>query len=416
MRENLISSNKYTTILSILVLSLFIHIRFIGPLSIIIRPFDLLTLFIFFYVLFTKNKEDEHEPSLGFYYLLAFFIIHFSSALTVSAENFFKEFTQVIILILFTFILSNFKTKINYKKTIINLLLGSIFIMLFSIFWHLFKGYWVGWKQLADSRIIFTIISFLIFAYLNISGEKEKINTTFFMIIFFVLVLMSGERKALLIFFFLFAMHYSQGKILKIALISIGGYILLYLLSDFLDNIYLKDKIDSLIRILDTGNVQYYLDTGDLKEKDTFSNVQRAFTFSISKDYFLANPFFGVGTNNYISLVKDQHYYLPTFFTGGIHNEFQRVLIENGLLGLFFYLFIWYKSWRRTKNVVIQAKKKGLMSDLQYKFCTYSIYLACIMYVGMEASSLRSFIILIFISLLPDYLKYHLSLETKKKI
>jgi len=288
--------------------------------------------------------------------------------------------------------------------------------MLFSIFWHLFKGYWVGWKQLADSRIIFTIISFLIFAYLNISGEKEKNKTSFFLIIFFVLMLMSGERKALLIFFFLFVMHYSQGKILKIALISIGGYILLYLLSDFLDNVYLKNKIDTLIGILDTGNVQHYLDTGELKEKDAFSNVQRAFTFSISKDYFLANPFLGVGTNNFINLMKDQYYYLPKFFIGGIHNEFQRVLIENGLLGLFFYLFIWYKSWRRTKNVVIQAKKKGLMSDLQYKFCTYSIYLACIMYVGMEASSLRSFIILIFISLLPEYLKYHLSLETKKKI
>ena len=111
--------------------------------------------------------------------------------------------------------------------------------------------------------------------------------------------------------------------------------------------------------------------------------------------------------------MKEQYYYFPKFFLGGIHNEFQRVLVENGLVGLFFYLFIWYKSWTRTKNITIKAKKIGLMSDLQYKFCTYSIYFACIMYVGSEASSLRSFIILIFISLLPDYLKYHLSLEKK---
>ena len=78
-------------------------------------------------------------------------------------------------------------------------------------------------------------------------------------------------------------MHYSQGKILKISLISIGAYILLYLLSDFLENPYLKIKIDSLIGILDTGNFQYYLDTGELATKDTYSNVQRVFAFSISK-------------------------------------------------------------------------------------------------------------------------------------
>ena len=211
-------------------------------------------------------------------------------------------------------------------------------------------------------------------------------------------------------------MHYSQGKILKIALISIGGYILLYLLSGFLENPYLKIKIDSLLGILDTGNFQHYFDTGELQAKDTYSNVQRIFAFSISKVYFIENPIFGVGTSNFVNLIQDQYYYLPKFLKGGIHNEFQRVLVENGLVGLFFYLFIWYKSWTRTKNITIKAKKIGLMNDLQYKFCTYSIYFSCIAYVGMEASSLRSFIILIFISLLPDGLNYHLSLKTKEKI
>ena len=33
----------------------------------------------------------------------------------------------------------------------------------------------------------------------------------------------------------------------------------------------------------------------------------------------------------------------------GIHGEFQRVTVENGIVGLFLYLFIWYKSWVRTR-------------------------------------------------------------------
>ncbi len=61
-------------------------------------------------------------------------------------------------------------------------------------------------------------------------------------------------------------------------------------------------------------------------------------------------------------------------------------------------------------------QKNGLINNSQFKFCIYSIYFACIFYVGSEATSLRSFIILIFISLLPDYLNYHLSLKAKEKI
>ena len=401
MKENILVRNKHSTILSILILSLFIQIRF-EISTFIIRPFDLLTILIFFYINISQNKMAENKLSPGFYYLLPFFFIHFSSALVVSNLNFLKEFLQVIIFTVFAFILSNFINKIDYKKIITSLLQGAICIMIFSILWHLYNGYLVGWKQLPDTRIIFTVVSILIFAFLSIN-EKKVQNVIFFLIVFFVLTLISGERKALVIFFFLFTMHYAQGKILRIFIISILGYFILSLLGDYLDNPYLK------------GNFQFYLDTGTLSEKDTYSNIQRVFAFSISKIYFLENPFLGIGTNNFINLIKDQYYNLPKFFLAGIHNEFQRVLVENGLTGLFFYLLIWFKSWSRTKNITFEAQKYGLMNSIQYRFCTYSFYLTCILYVGTEASSLRSFIILIVISLLPDYLRYHLKLEEKNK-
>ena len=146
MKENLANTKKYTAILTILVLSLFIHVRYTTPL-LIIRPFDLLTVLIFFYAYASHNKGAEQKLSLGFFYLFPFFFIHFSSALTVGVAIFIKEFFQVIIFSAFAFILSHFITRINYKELIINLLLGSIFIMLFSIFWHLINGYLIGWKQ-----------------------------------------------------------------------------------------------------------------------------------------------------------------------------------------------------------------------------------------------------------------------------
>lgn len=222
---------------------------------------------------------------------------------------------------------------------------------------------------------------------------------------------MSGERKALIIFIFLLIMHYSQGKFLKFFFLSILTYLLLLLLSNYMENPYLKTKIDTLTNFLNTGNFDYFIDTGEVALKDSYSNVQRAFALSTSKVYFLENPFFGIGTNNFINFLNYDYHYLPEItkkgLLAGIHNEFQRVVVENGLLGLFFYLLIWFKSWTRTKNITLSALKYQLINNTQYRFCTYSLYLTCFIYVGTEASSLRSFIILIFISLLPDFFKYH---------
>ena len=113
MKENIVITNKHTTILSILVLSLFLQVRYTTPL-LIIRLFDILTLLIFFYAYTSQNKEAEQKLSLGFFYLFPFFIIHFTFALRVSAANFFREFLQVMIFIAFAYILSHFKTRIDY--------------------------------------------------------------------------------------------------------------------------------------------------------------------------------------------------------------------------------------------------------------------------------------------------------------
>ena len=59
MKENILTNSKYTTILSILVLSLFIQIRF-EVFTFIVRPFDLFTVFIFFYT-FSIQKEITRQ-------------------------------------------------------------------------------------------------------------------------------------------------------------------------------------------------------------------------------------------------------------------------------------------------------------------------------------------------------------------
>ena len=414
MTKDLLNIKKYNIIFVALVLSIFIQLRYVTQL-VIIRPFDFITVITFLY-LFFKKKEVKEKISPGFYYLVPFLIFHSFSALFISTDNFLRETLQVILIIMFAFILSDLKPKINYRKIIYYLLIGSVFLMTFVILWHIRNNIWVGWKQLPDTRLLFTTVAIFLFAYLNTIeiSQKHKFKIIIMFVGFFSILLMSGERKAILVFLFLVLMHYTYGFPLRIIIALVVTYWILLFLANTIDNVYVARILSSLVRITETGNVDFTLQTGMLKEADSYSNLQRAFAFNISKEYFLRNPIIGIGTNNFILILRNEHHYLPYFLMVGIHNEFFRIPVENGLVGLFLYLMIWYKSWIRTKETLMDAKKNGLINDRQVVFLLYAIYFTLAVYVGTEASSTRSFLILVFISLFPDYIIYYFKSRVSK--
>lgn len=402
--NNIKDNNKYNIIVSILILSVFVHFRYETAIG-IIRPFDILCIIIFSFVILNKNFE-ENKNNLGFLYLIPFFLIHAFSALRIGTDNFIREILQIIIIVFFSIILLKFKTAINYRYFTNLLVLGTLLITVWTILWHLEKGFWVGWKQLPDTRIIFTIITILAFLLITFF-EKYKKNQ-FIILLFLILpiLIMSGERKALLVFIILFLVRYSPGISVKTIFFLFLIYLMLNVLSTFIENPYINNKINNMLNILQTGNVNYFFNTGEISPNDTYSNLQRVFSFQISKEFFLENPFLGLGTNKYEILVNEQYYYLPKFMKMGIHGEFQRVLVENGLIGIIAYLFIWYKSWNRARIFLFEAQKKELINKEQFNFLLYSIYFTFAFYVGTEASSTRSFFLLVIISLLPDYIDY----------
>ena len=167
---------------------------------------------------------------------------------------------------------------------------------------------------------------------------------------------------------------------------------------------------------MNTGKFNYAYETGKIDDTDTYSNVQRTFSLHISKELISKNPIFGIGTNNYINYVEENYSFLPGFMRWGIHGEFQRVTVENGIVGLFLYLFIWYKSWVRTRFNLDTLVNSKLISKEKSKYILYSIFIPIIFYVGTEASSIRSFILLGVISILPDIINnfknYHNFLDT----
>ena len=218
----------------------------------------------------------------------------------------------------------------------------------------------------------------------------------------FTILVLSGERKAIAIFIFLLCLYYFRGIGIKSALILIALYFVFLISNEFITNPYIKDKIETTLNFMNTGNYEYVMYTGQISDQDTFSNAQRAFSINISKTLIYENTLLGVGTNNYINYVEQNYSYLPGFMKLSIHGEFQRVLVENGIIGFIFYIFIWFKSFSRFKVNLYNAVKNNLLSFENYQFITFSIYLPLIFFVGTEASSLRSFVLLSIISLLPD--------------
>ena len=170
-----------------------------------------------------------------------------------------------------------------------------------------------------------------------------------------------------------------------------------------------------MINIFNIGNVNYEVDAQNISEYENWSNVTRSFSIIVSKEIFLKNPFFGIGTGKYLPYLKENYYYLPEPMKMGIHGEFQRVLAENGMIGLLFYLLIWVKSWYRLKEKFDNLIKLDLISSNKSQYLLYSIYIPIIFYVGTEASSLRSFILIGLITILPDLIETYL-LKYKKKL
>ena len=413
MNTNSFDTKKYNLILSVIFLSLFVTIRFETGFA-LIRPFDLICLIVFPFVLLLRGRQEE--ISKGFFYLLPFLIIDILSASIVGINNLIRELLQILIILIFAFTLSTFKTRIDCQKTFNISFLGSLIILFAVIWWHYSNGFWArGWKQLPDSKAIFTIITILTFIYI-IFFKKIKINDL--VILLFILLpilLLSGERKALLIFIFLLVLKYSPGFSIKTVFMLFLIYFFLIILSVIIENPYLYEKINTTLNIMQTGNLNYFLSTGFMTENDTISNLQRAFSFRVSKEYFIDNPIFGVGTNNYKIMVFEQYPQIVEYRSGalahGIHGEFQRVLVENGLIGLIVYFMIWYKSWHRSKIILNEVLQFGKINKTQLNFCLYGIYLSIALFVGTEASSTKSFIFLAIIALLPDYYTYHYSLK-----
>jgi hypothetical protein len=388
-------------LLAAAVLSLMLPIRMETGL-ILVRPFEFLIAVGILGWPLIAARRGVRVP-VGLLLLLPYFLWHVASATVGGPRNTAREALQVLAVTMFAFLVAQEAPRLDVKRFSRRLLFGIAAIALGTIVWHVAHGSWVGWKQLPDPRLSFVFLPVVLAGLILLAEADKRRRLHFVWAGLSPVLLMSGERKALVIYLILSALLFARGRLALIVPALAAAFVGLVLLSTVVENPYLQKQIDTLVEPGGTGNYEYVLATGRYLPGDTPSDVQRAFALHVSGQMFAEHPLLGVGTNQYAEIVAETYPDLPEVLGLEIHGEFQRILTENGLVGLSLYTLIWIAAWARLSRVLRGAATYGRLTSTQVRVLPLLFFIPVALFVGTEASGTRAFIGAIVISLLPEF-------------
>ena len=321
--------------------------------------------------------------------LCVFFVVHAASAYAFGVMNGLRETAQMIVIF---FVLLAMITHYRVRNPAPMLEIVSIcliIIIIYDIYWHVARGHYAGWKRVDDMKFAFSLIPVMLSGW--VARSKSSIPVKIAVLAAAALiVLLSGERKAYAVA--AAALVVSFGFLSTRLQIAAAAVVLAALIAVWVDpGGYVAHQVHSIT----TPEVNRNWAT--LTNTDTpqsISNAQRSFGSEMAWAYFKENPLLGVGTNKYVSVLEDQFWYLPKYMRTSVHNEFQRVAVENGLLGLSIYLTCWSVAlWRLLKATDLSGWRHGLESTDRTRAILFA---ACFMFCFVEASKTLSFVALAF--------------------
>ena len=375
-----------------------------GPVQ--LRPFDALAALLLVWTVIRFDLVMRTRITAGFLILIPFFLIHILSALSVSSSNGFREILQVTLLMGVAVVLVVASSRLDYRKAGTILLVGLFVVMAYNVGWHIAHGYWSGWKRLNDPKAAFTFLPMLLALFLLFApADKRKFYWVLWGFVG-VIVLFSGERKALLSFAMMTVALVGRGRLLVALPVIAAGLVALSIFASISNDPYMSRQINTLLEPTAPGPPLAAMAHGVMPE--SLSDAARDFTSQQVVAMWKEHPVFGVGTNSYYELIKTRFAYLPEFMKVSAHGEFLRVLVENGVVGIFFYGLIWMTALVRSVGVSRFLRRKGAISAAQARILPIILIFPPILYISFEAAGTRSFMTLIISSLAPDFLYWAL--------
>jgi hypothetical protein len=211
--------------------------------------------------------------------------------------------------------------------------------MIFTIAWHALHGDFVGWKLLDNAKITFDLLPAFLCGWI-LYRRPHKSAAIIGSIAAAILIVLSGERKGIFIAIATLMITYGFLNMRFLRTLGIAAVLAVGVVALF-SHTYVGRQLNTLMDP-DAYQAQNYLGHhGGGASPVTLSNLARILVFKIGIDRFVESPWLGMGTGAYLPSVFKEYPDLPKEFQQGIHNEFFRVAVENGLIGLAFYLWAW---------------------------------------------------------------------------
>ncbi|MGE0829403.1 MAG: O-antigen ligase family protein [Hyphomonadaceae bacterium] len=270
---------------------------------------------------------------------LGWVVVYVVSAFTIAALNGIREVVQISTVLIF---LSTILAYANQSPRNRIFLLSSIFLILITIvniLWHVQQGVWVGWKQLDEPKSIFIFLPAMLAAVLAPFGRRQPVWALPLIGFVFLIVVLSGERKAYMTGA-LFVIGYFGLINPRMLFAAAAGIVALLFLSQADPEGYIARQISTIVNppTVDVYTLDY------INMPESISNAQRQFATELGLQLFSEKPIFGIGTNTYGEIMNSRYGYLPGYLRLDIHGEFLRSLVENGLIGVGFYIAGWIVS------------------------------------------------------------------------
>ena len=385
-------------LLSLVVVSLFTPFRAVTGVA-IVRPFDVLVAVLFAVSLTQLAGMRAGRSQVGLWILTPYLGWHALSAFSLSSANGLREAIQISVILMFAVSLFIIKDRINFRTVGQYLLIGLAAVMLYNAGYHVAIGYAGGWKTLGDAKLSMTFLPVVLGLFL-IFRPGWRPGLILWGVTGLV-ILLSGERKALVMFGLLSALVFGRGRLVAMAVILGFGVQALQLFALATSNDYLTRQIDTLFAPSSApdASVETLLRGGNA---ESLSNAQRLFSLRISEDLFREHPLFGAGTNAYLNYIQQLYPYAPAHLQLGIHGEFQRVTVENGLLGLGLYVTVFAVGLSRTLALIGELPRQARRT---YTLAALVLGIPSLLSLTLEAAATRSFLVLVILSLAPDLMR-----------
>jgi len=372
----------------------FVFIFFIiFVVSVISNPVNKIALYILIPCLFVYSFLQNPRLILNFKPLFYFFVyILWSIITTIKSVNFKSSLSEIWLLLsifVFSYIIVEFSTR-NIKYV-------YIFYWLYVLkFWTLmYKGYTLGFSLNSEERFSDEMLNANLFGYLGFFAvvssffiwkvklypNKKSKNIHFW--IFSICTLgsvtasfIAASRAGIILTVFAFSLFLVFNYLYPFSKKTIANVIVLstiiFLLTPFVLNVYSGSTMETRFQI------------ENIDEESRFKLIVEALNVG------LENPFFGVGSGNFIFYEPTQHYSHSTYF---------EVFANNGFLGLGLFLYLLYYYWKKNKilfKLVRNDNKRTAWYFLIF-LVTFGIY--NFFYVFHTSLFLMSFFFLVSIHL-----------------